>query len=394
MKNTQWLLIIVFVVSCLIAVPNGADLRDQRVVGFIFLMTVGVGMYILMEVGVVAGLLMLYAAVSMVRPGGSIITESALLGMGVFFVIVEKGKGREEFWYDAIIGVILINVVMQVLQYFGVYVYFHPGEGFCPGIMGNVNETSALCAMGMPAFMRRGRWWLLPVVIVGLVLAHSFQGMVAASVVLVIWAWRSLSLKGIVTVVVMVMVFGWGFVKFVKPFSYGNYRDNRMEIWEVTAIAASVKPLFGWGFGQYDKVIPLVSSFKYLSDGEKTGLYNAVSDKGALNEFKSLMLKEDKNYFQGKRQMRRGDFFVQAHNEYAEWLFTGGIAGMALALSFFSWYLWQGLRQKNDIAVYGLVSSMVCAVFGFNWHIMPLILMTVLYSALIIPTSKNIFKCS
>lgn len=99
-------------------------------------------------------------------------------------------------------------------------------------------------------------------------------------------------------------------------------RLSRLQIWEACLWLIRQKPLFGWGYGRFDAVLP--------------------------EAFRAL----------GVNQMER-TLFTHPHNEILYWLVEGGmVAGLGLSL-LLAWYLrlglraWQQARQAGDAGMSG-----------------------------------------
>jgi O-antigen ligase len=274
------------------------------------------------------------------------------------------------------------------MQVYGIYYIILPKpgtEGFVgyTGLFSMINETSAFYAIAAPAFFRRKRWFLLPVVIVGLFLAHSYQGVVAFAVISVIAAYRLFKSHRLMVIFATyaVTISVCVFFTAIKPFNFDVYRDSRLSIWESSIKVAMVKPLAGWGFGQYSQVIPFLTAFKVLSPSEKVALFNGVRDKQALNEAVYTVSGGDRGWFENDEQ--KTTQYREAHNEYVEFLFTGGIIGLVLLIGALVHALVRARRHTDVIPFCGLLAACITSFFGFGWHIMPIALLTVLYLGLI-----------
>lgn len=150
----------------------------------------------------VASFLML-AQVSMYYP--SYTTHSHLAFQVVFYgatlyAVLVLLAPSERPVLDAICVIALVNVAVLLFQVLGVSptdgsysVIFLGGKNHAPvGLMDNQNSLSALLSFCLPAFFRRAWWWLLPAVILGLIGAQSFGGVLAAAAVTVFYVSRKL----------------------------------------------------------------------------------------------------------------------------------------------------------------------------------------------------------
>jgi hypothetical protein len=285
-------------------VPNGTDPRDQGVANLTFVLFVAIGAYTLFTVSASAGALMLFAAFEVFR-GGDFFTLVSLLCFSVLFVaIVETRKhwaGRIDLIYDGLLVVAGVNLVFQVLQYFGIWAPLRPipgAEAALPGLMANPDEVFALYLMIIPVCFRRGRRKLLiPVASAGLLMASPLVSSAASYHVL-------------------------------------DHIAGRVQVWTVLIKATMAHPVVGWGFVNI-------------------------------------------------RVPAGGEIFREAHNEFVEWLFRGGIAGMCIALAFLGRYLREGYKNSDRVPFFGLVGACMAALAFFPWHITQLALITVVYLALI-----------
>jgi hypothetical protein len=383
MKNgASYLIAFVLLAGIIFLMPNGIEPRIQRITGFTLSMLIAAGVYIAFRVDMALGALILYVCLkSVLMAYYDPHFYYMLFALIVFLVWAVKAENiNKEILYDLLIAVACLNLIWQVLQIFNIHIVIKSHYQI-PGLMSNINETSALYAITAPAFFRKKRYWLLPVIVAGLILSGSFQGVVAFAIVSVLWAFYKLPLKKSMTALVISIVSISCFVIFIKPFSYKNYESSRIYVWEQSLKVASVKPVFGWGFNQYRVVIPLITSWKYLNPTDQKKIYSVIKDKKAFEQAVQRVENKDSDFFPGNKQ--QGELFMQAHNEYVEWLFVGGFVGLLLALAFLGRLLWEAFKQYDSIPFYGLLSASIVCLFGFSWHLMPLALITVLYIALI-----------
>ena len=390
LKNTApvYLIALVLLAGAVFFLPNSIDLHIQRPLFFSLSLLLASGVYIMLSVDMILGGLIVY--ISLIS-GRSIfyapMTFNTIFGLICFLLFIIKGKISEKnkgFFFDLLIFISCLNLACQILQAYHIYFYIYVNDDTLPGLMSNINETSALFAITAPAFWRKNRWFLAPVTLAGLALAHSYQGVVAYVVIAVIFFNRGLMKKKVSTpATVAVLLCAVFFFTVLKPFTITNYTTDRVNVWKVSIVAALVKPLTGWRFGQYSKVIPFISSWKYITQEEKDNYLRGIDDKNALNQAVNRVTNSDIAYLNSDRQRGRGDFFDKAHNEYVEFFFASGLIGLALGLAFISRILYTAYNQDDVIPFYGVLSSCIVSLFGFSWHLMPLSLMTVFYISLI-----------
>lgn len=384
------LIVFALLAGSVLLVPNGMDGRLQRPVTFAIAMLAMAGLYVAYTMSVSGGLLILWTSLIATKTmyAETTTTLLILLGAVIFFVAIvlsrDEWQARKETLYDVLILIACLNLAYQVLQFFHVQAWpisQQAGtESMYVGMMSNINETSALFALCLPAFFRRNRLYLLPVCLVGIWLAHTTTGILASVVVLIVWAIIEYR-KGWIAVTLAALIAGLVFISFVDPLNMKIQRDGRLYIYEKTAQAASVK-LTGWGFGQYEKVIPIITSYRYIPAEVRNVLYSQVADKESFDNAAIKLSGNKQAYFTGDTQFQYP--FTEAHNEFLEWWFISGVVGLALAGCFLIITLYRAFRHEADrLPMYGLLSASICAAFGFPWHIMSTALITVLWLGIV-----------
>lgn len=365
------LISLILFAGTLAIVPNCINLRIQRPVNFNVFMMAATGIYAFFKRDIFVGLLIIYTAFLSLQ--NIYITPQfyfSIFGLIVFYLYISAVELDREIIYDALVVIAALNFIAQLFQFFGIADFmWQITGGETPGLMSNVNETSALYAITAPAFFRRNRIGLIPVVIGGLVFAHSRQGVVALSVAVAVAAILNLKRQQLIVSLAGILLCGILFHAFVKPFTVDG---KRIAVWGTTLKAASLKPIAGWGFGQYQVVIPSLTA-KNMTPVQRSMLYDSIRDKEAFQKLSTLITKED----------IRDEVFTQAHNEYVEMFFAMGIIGLLLGLIVLIDALLDARLQQDKIPLYGLLSVIIVCLFSFSLHIFPLAIITVLYLALI-----------
>jgi hypothetical protein len=304
----------------------------------------------------------------------------------------DKWVKHKNIVYDAVCGMCLFNVALQIAQLLGLNFprgITSVGMYGWPGMFGNSNEISIFMAMGLPFFFRRKWAYLIPLVVGGLVLSRTTSGIIAAVVissVYVLVRFRNGYDRG--SIVVAMLAFAIFFVTVVDKFNFVDQMGNRGMAWKATMIAATVKPQ-GWGFGQYENVMPLLTyASKIMDEGVISGyILGQVKDKKALIETtKRLSGKTEeegiREYLKDPRNNTKAPF-AEAHNDYLETLFSLGFGGFILGLWFLVSSLVRGFRKSDKIPALSLLASAITALFFFPWQIMPLAIFTTLLLTLI-----------
>ena len=381
MKKNGAIYLIAFVLlaGIIFLMPNGIEPREQRITGFTLSMLIVAGIYVAFQLDIALGALILYvSAISWRMAYYDPQFYFMLFALIVFLIcVVHAVNINRNVLYDILIAVACLNLIFQVMQIFGIN-FVITAHKQTPGLMSNINETSALYAITAPAFFRKKRYWMLPIVLAGLAISHSFQGVAAFAVVSIIFALRGLRFKKFFVLIVIVLAVC--FVVCIKPFNYQSYKDSRIYVWQQSLTASLEKPVFGWGFNQSRFVIPLITSWEALNPQGRAEIYNQIADKKAFDRVLN------KTGYGGNIP----ELNDKSHNEYVEWLFVGGFVGLFLGLAALIRLLHKAFSQNDSIPFYGLLSASIVSLFGFTWHLIPLSLMTVLYIALIFRKGENI----
>jgi len=386
------LFIFILIYGCLILIPSSIPLRDQRMGNAAYALFMSFGFYIFRSISKTAGALILYI--------GLISMFSFLYALDIFMIIsafmllyilitVNYRQIKKETIYDCLILIVAVNLAFQILQSFGIYFVSYPipgTESYHCGLMNNVNDMSVLYAVCLPAFLRKRRWYYLPIVFAGLYMSRTLTGVLVSAVLLVIFgivtAWKNKDwnreIIGASIIFLAASVICYSI--YVDNFNFSEQKKGRLYIWEQTAKIASVKK-FGWGINQFDKVMPLITSYKYLEQDVRESLYMQIYDKTGFDKALRKISHNDLSYFYSDKLSPV--FFIQAHNEYLEMWFIGGYLGLFLGLLFLIRCLTIGFKQKDKIPFYGLLSACGTALLFFSWHIIPIATVTVFYIGMI-----------
>jgi hypothetical protein len=164
---------------------------------------------------------------------------------------------------DVLCVVAILNVLFQVWQVWGLDFLWFSKEGgvnvLPVGFLTNTNEVSILLGLCFPAFLRRKWIWGIPLVVVGLVLAKSFVGilMVFGVIIGYLVYKRKNFKKGIPQLVILLLV---GLI------SYGMYVKlpgiwQRLKIIQATIPLIQKRPWVGNGLGGWGKIIKAQRKF-------------------------------------------------------------------------------------------------------------------------------------
>lgn len=386
------------VMSMTLLLPNMQETTRNSRIYLLGIVCMGFTSLFMIKRSVSYSILIAYVAVflylgSSGTQGSATYTITILSGLMVAGVMTsDKWVKHKNIVYNAVCGVCLFNATLQLAQMLGLNFprgIASVGMYGWPGMFGNSNEISIFMAMGLPFFFRRKWAYLIPVMVLGLFLSRTTGGIIAAVVMsctYLLIKFENWYDKGMVALVIVAMAIA--FVSFVDKFNMDSQMKNRGMVWKTTVVAANVKPQ-GWGFGQYENVMPLLTYASKVMDEEIVAGYilGQVKDKKALIETtKKLSGKTDeeeiREYLKDPRNNTKAPF-AEAHNDYLETLFSLGFGGFILGLWFLVSSLVKGFRKADKIPALSLLASAITALFFFPWQIMPLAIFTVLSLTLI-----------
>lgn len=333
------------------------------------------------------GILFMYAGtVCAMHWTTSILAAISILIYAIIFIFIISQKVKSGWVYNTICIIAILNVIYQLLQLAGIQTYPGPsitGHHTLVGLQGNVNEASVFMAISLPAFFRKRWMWCLPLPIAGLVMAESLSGVMAVFAAVLVYIFLQEKARVVISIMLASLLVAAGifYAIYVDKFSYESQKNSRLTIWKESITAALYKPIFGWGFGQYSAVIPLITNPMAIPLQERKALYTEVEDKKAFNEVVNKMAGANiAAYYKNKKYP--ASIFLEAHNEYIETLFASGIAGLLLLLSSIAHILREGWKKKDRLPFYGFLVSCVTATVFFSWQIVPIAVITVVWGGL------------
>jgi hypothetical protein len=373
MKNITFILSLIIIISSLLIVPLPLDLRAEKTCALPFVLLLVGCIYILLKIELFLGLCGLWIClISYDTFVEQPIYLSVWLSVVIFIIILyetyTKWNSYKDILLDSICFIALINYFWQVLQFFDIWIGIKPlNPFFYVGFMTQYNEISCLYAVCLPAFFRKGRWIFLLLIIIGLILSKAYQGIVTAIIIMLFWIifnskkiinipictiftilmrWKPLKLSipiyiPIILLIIYIPIF---FHSYVRPFDLSHNLDSRGRLWKATIEVSLINPL-GVGLGKY---LFYDEKLKYVND--------------------------------------------RAHNEYLELLYTGGFLGLLLGIFSIFILLINSYYNKDKIPFYGLIGSLTCALFGFPYHLVPVVIVTLIWIVIIIQ-EKNYDLC-
>jgi hypothetical protein len=162
-----------------------------------------------------------------------------------YYAVYEKGSAAQML--NAMCVIALANIVFLVLQFFDMDpLLTQVGKPVGVGLMTNPNEVSALLALCFPAFLRKKWAYFTPVVIIGLILAKSFGGVVAVVVGVMFYAYGKIdkfwiAMAGLGSLMAFALVDMPGF-------------SHRLDTWIIAAKLFVEHPVTGCGVGHWKYV--------------------------------------------------------------------------------------------------------------------------------------------
>ncbi len=176
--------------------------KDPRITMEIFTsLLIFVSFFVLIStVNIWIGLFLLLAVIFSRYPETTDISRSALLNvllMMIWFYVCVQILNTQRI--DVFLGIFCLvgiaNVAMLIFQHFnldvGVKVPSRTGLAFDDirtGLMDCRNSASAMLAFTLPAFFRRKWFYLIPLILIGLVLSKSTGGVMAAGAVIMVYS--------------------------------------------------------------------------------------------------------------------------------------------------------------------------------------------------------------
>jgi len=178
-----------------------ADIKDPRFSAYFRFETVAVILFcsVLWQINKWWAAFLLLAFFSSIVPFSTKFSTEAFravfIGCLWYYMITQSPKEKIKYLLDAICILALCNIAMLICQYFGFDPIFKPRHIIygtpTVGFLSNKNEASAFLAFCLPAFFRNKWRRLTPLVFLGLTIASSTGGALAAVIAtIVFWLLR------------------------------------------------------------------------------------------------------------------------------------------------------------------------------------------------------------
>ncbi len=325
------LLIVLFVAGCMFWLPSGViNLREQEMIFPLIGIALFLSGSIFLKVNKAVGLLLAFVVIYTVTtftPDGYrfllMIIVFAYLYQSVALNYSEIIK-HKELIYNLICIFALINVLWLVLQYNGIFLFFKPKAIYSSletGFFANRNEVSVFLACCLPFFFR-GKWhYGIILVISGLVIAQTVNGVIGAVIVLSVYGFIIGYKKGYSKKVAALLVI---FFIILSIGAYRYYIHSGAIAPRLAAFTKSIellkeKPLLGWGINQGKYVVPL-----YLNGDRQDKRYVAYAYNKVIykDDFKKVYLANPERYKGDNNQ------WIHLHNDYLQFAIEAGLVGL------------------------------------------------------------------
>jgi O-antigen ligase len=134
------------------------------------------------------------------------------------------------------------------------------------GFVGDTNTASALLGMCLPAFFRKKWHWFIPLILIGFLIIHSFGGIVAGTVALIVFLIFKFGKRSLYGIIPVGLLFISYFIRFENLQNIFISGSNRFEVWRFYIQHLIPKRwIIGWGLGQGEflwSIIEKETSFK------------------------------------------------------------------------------------------------------------------------------------
>ena len=279
----------------------------------------------------------------------------------------------------------LLNVLWMVLQYYRIFIFTEVLPQFpdhYPGLFANRNEVSIFLAAVLPFFFRKKWAFCIPVILLGLMLAQTNNGVIAAGVVTIGYlGWKAyrkeISRKLIAGVFLAGLLFISAAFYIHPPNPSLRIKADRKAIELIKA-----RPL-GWGMGQSKYVMSLFFDAWRWERMDTEFFYANVIYKEDLKTAYTKEAQRDKETL--VPGMVLGSKMLEVHNDYLQWTIDTGIIGGLLLLCMLISHMISFYKTKEkDIFVFlSLIALLLTANVFFTFQLGRFIFMAVLMAAMI-----------
>jgi O-antigen ligase len=204
-----------------------------------------------------------------------------------------------------------------------------------------------------------------PVLLTAVVLLQCRTAYIGVGLIFMIFLFQQEKVKNvlkrhkiiILPILLLVLVSSFFLYHFKK-----DSADGRLLIWKISAQMIERKPIFGYGYGLFERNYNLVQADYFAS-----GKGNAVEKQNA-------------------------DHVNMAYNEYIEQTVEGGIFGLLFYAGFIVFGLYFSIRKKDLEATTVILMVFVAGFFNFIIQCLPLCMLLFCYCASLLPATKYHIK--
>ena len=138
------------------------------------------------------------------------------------------------------------------------------------GTWGHTNLSGAYLAASVPLFLCKRWFYFIPFLLTGLFWGRSWGAIAACAVGVIVWALvtQKKSLKIGIALFALFASFAYGLLFEHKQFN--PFRSDRMQYFKPTIELMKIRPLIGWGLGQYKNAFYAVNKTVFKSPIQKT----------------------------------------------------------------------------------------------------------------------------
>ena len=293
-------------------------------------------------------------------------------------------RKRRNLIYNMICIFTLVSVLWQVLQANNIMIYFYTLDTrHYTGVFSNRNETSIFMALAMPFFFRRKWCWLVPVVILGLYLSKTANGVIGASLVTSGWLVlrfvnhtilkRERLALVLVSILIPIALVG-AYMKFVHQGDIGR----RIAVFKEVLPLVADKPLTGWGIGQSQWIVPI-----YMGSDNLGYINLALNNIYYVDDLHRLFMEHKSSI--PKETFTSGVVWMELHNDYLQFAIDVGILGLSLVILAIISHLWGFFktRQRDILCFLSLIAILWTANAFFTFQIGRFTFLAVMFLAFI-----------
>ena len=259
------------------------------------------------------------------------------LGCTIYYLTKLSFKRKHiDFYLNCVLWLVAINLLMAVLQCFGLDFVFWAKEITAEGatrlidnndpsgFMGYKAALGILCAMAIPILGTRGHKWSIPMALtmfVPIYISRASICMVGGIIGLLFVLWYRIDKRIWVSSVVGLALLGGLYVaKVDMPMGHMDTRTNQ---WKLALRDCTIHPVLGWG----------IDSFRNITEKKKHIYAMNYTQKGNAQHF---------------------DYWDNAHNLYIQLWFEWGILGLLCLIGYIrQCVIWFGrsVKDPNTLAV-------------------------------------------